>query len=129
LHFDALPQSSLCLKVSLDRRADAKYIHPVRNVRPACHNRLLLLPIPDPNLAVETFAIPAEFRIRDGFHIQILKSAKDGIILRNRAMLSANADGDKPVEGLKDIGMFHNSNEWRLAENGLEDHVNSDKIS
>lgn len=59
----------------------------------------------DPDLAVETFAIPAEIGVRDSVHIQILQAAEDGVVFRDAVLFAQDVDLDESFVGREDFGV------------------------
>ena len=63
----------------------------------------------DPDLAVETFAVPAEVAVGDSFHFEVLQAAKNCVVLGNLAFFAADAYFDQAFVGFEDVGILHRS--------------------
>ena len=82
-----VPERLLIDAFQFDEAADTTDDHALLHLQAAGERRLVVpfgLPrrvIPD--LAIRTFAVPAEISIRDGSHREILKASKQVVVIRH----------------------------------------------
>ena len=90
--------------VEIDPISQPNDLHILSNNGAAGHYRLFLIAVLQPDLAIETLAIPAKVAVAYTLHRQKLKAAEQGIILGHHVLAAEDVDLDKTVIGLKYIG-------------------------
>ena len=94
----------LC-KIYLIRKAND--LHSLVGLCPAGDHAFLLLPVLDPDLAVQAVAVPAEIGLRDRVHRKVLKTPQERVVLGHLEYAVKDLDRDKAFVWCKNIRIRH----------------------
>ncbi len=90
-----------------DLLANADDVHSGFGVCAAGDHGFFFVAVLDPDLTFQTIAVPAKFAVGDGFHVEILQAAEDGVVFGHAARLTANGNVDQLIKWFEYFGFVH----------------------